>query len=341
MPKPNTPSQTSAISRPTKPRKRAASKTRAPVRPEPHIVRIGARGSPLAVAQAVDFAHQLEAASGGLIRCTQHAFTTRGDQILDQRLQDAGGKGLFTRELDLAQLNGEIDVAVHSLKDVPTVLPEGLVMGCYLPRKDPRDALIGPYASIAALPSGARLGTASLRRGAQALALRPDLEIVMFRGNVQTRLRKLEEGLADATLLAAAGLNRLGMLDKAAALIPVETMLPAGGQGIVCATLAEGAPDWLTAACAAIDIRASRLAAIAERAFLKRLDGSCRTPIAAHFILTPDGAEMGGEVLSDDGRHRWRADGAIKRPPSEADAEELGLMVAEDVAAYRARDLNT
>lgn len=305
-------------------------------------VRVGARGSPLAVAQAEDFAARLESASGGLIRCTQHTFTTRGDQILDKRLQDAGGKGLFTRELDIAQLDGQIDVAVHSLKDVPTVLPDGLKMGCYLPREDPRDALIGPYDSLDALPRNARLGTASLRRGAQALAIRPDLEIVMFRGNVQTRLRKLDEGLADATLLAAAGLSRLGMLDKAAAIVPEDQMLPAGGQGIVCATLADDAPDWLVAACAAIDKSASRLAAIAERAFLKRLDGSCRTPIAAHFTLNASGgASMSGEVLSDDGAQCWRAEGQIDRVPSDQDAEALGLALAEDVAAQRLKDTAT
>ena len=313
--------------------KRSTRRKRNP--PSPHIVRVGARSSPLAVAQAEKFAALLEAASGGLIRCTQHRFTTKGDQILDKRLQDAGGKGLFTRELDKAQIQNEIDVAVHSLKDVPTTLETGLVMGCYLERDDPRDALIGPYEKISELPQGARLGTASLRRAAQALRIRSDLEIVMFRGNVQTRLRKLEEGLADATLLAAAGLDRMEMSGEAAGIIDPTEMLPAAGQGIVCATLSEQAPDWLVAACTFLDNRSSRLAATAERAFLKRLDGSCRTAIAAHFELTEAGAQMTGEVLSDDGSQCWRATGALTEEVSEVTAEELGLWLAEDVAAAR------
>ena len=308
---------------------------RKPARPNPHIVRIGTRGSPLALAQAEMYGRLLESVSGGLIRTSIHTFKTQGDQIQDRRLQDAGGKGLFTRELDIVQQAGEVEVCVHSLKDVPNVLAEGLVIGSYLEREDPRDALIGPYASLHDLPRGARLGTASLRRSAQALALRPDLEIIMFRGSVQTRLRKLQEGMADATLLAAAGLNRLGMIDKSAGVVPVEDMIPAVGQGIVCATIREDAPDWLLAACAAIDDKPARLAATAERAFLKRLDGSCRTPIAGHFTLTETGARMVGEVLSDDGSQRWASEGVIDGAPSEKDAEELGLWVAEDIAEER------
>ena len=298
-------------------------------------VRVGARGSPLAQAQAIDFAAKLEAVAPGKLECTQHAFTTTGDKLLDKTLQDAGGKGLFTRELDLAQIAGEIDVAVHSLKDVPSILPDGLYVACYLPREDARDALIGPWSKLDDLPQGAVLGTASLRRGAQALRKRPDLKVIPFRGNVQTRLRKLSEGLADATLLAAAGLSRLNMTENVAGYIDKDEMLPAAGQGIVCATLSTNAPDWLRAACAAIDNPESRLAAAAERAFLKRLDGSCRTPIAGHFELTETGAKMAGEVLSDDGSQCWRAEGAVTGRPSEQDAEELGLVVAEDIAAHR------
>lgn len=341
MSRPNSSSQTQARARTgtaaakSTSRKLQGEPVRKPARPSPHIVRIGTRGSPLALAQAETFARLIEGVSGGLIRTTITTFKTQGDQIQDKRLQDAGGKGLFTRELDIVQQAGDVEICVHSLKDVPNLLAEGLVMGCYLKREDPRDALIGPYASLRDLPPGARLGTASLRRSSQALHLRPDLEIVMFRGSVQTRLNKLGEGLADATLLAAAGLNRLGMLDKAAGIVPVEDMIPAVGQGVVCATIREDAPEWLVTACTAIDDKPARLAATAERAFLRRLDGSCRTPIAGHFTLTKTGAHMIGEVLSDDGAQRWSSEGAIEGAPSEADAEELGLCVAEDIVEQR------
>jgi hydroxymethylbilane synthase len=303
------------------------------------VVRIGARGSPLARVQAARFAAALEAAAGGEIACVFESFTTTGDVIQDRPLAEAGGKGLFTKELDRAQKDGAIDLAVHSLKDVATRLPRHLSLAAFLPREDPRDCLLGPAARIADLPQGAVLGTASLRRKAQALALRPDLRVVMFRGNVETRLRKLEAGEADATLLAAAGLNRLGLMHRAAGIVPAEELLPAAGQGIIAVTLGAGAPEWLVAACAAADDRASRLAALAERSFLRRLDGSCRTPIAAWFRLTDEGAWMAGEVLAEDGSRRWRAEGALTRAPSERDAVELGLFLAEDVASHRAAGL--
>lgn len=301
-------------------------------------VRIGTRGSPLALAQANLFAAMVTRVSEGEIETTIHTFTTTGDKILDKPLQDAGGKGLFTKELDRAQERGEIDVAVHSLKDVTVTLEPHLVLAAYLSREDPRDCLIGPWPSIAELPRGAVVGTSSLRRKSQLLALRPDLKAVTFRGNVQTRLRKLAEGEAQATILAAAGLRRLGMIDKAAGIVPVEDMLPAGGQGIIGVTLHVDAPDWLRSAVGATGDHASRLAAIAERAFLRRLDGSCRTPIAAHFQLTGGGAKMAGEVLTDDGDKRWRAEGELRHSPNEAEAEALGLELAERVASQRAAD---
>lgn len=303
-------------------------------------VRIGTRGSPLALAQANMFADLIARASGGEIATTLHTFTTTGDKILDKPLQDAGGKGLFTKELDRAQELGEIDIAVHSLKDVTVTLPEHLYLAAFLEREDPRDCLIGPYASIADLPQGAVVGSSSLRRQAQLKAARPDLNVVLFRGNVQTRLRKLAEGEAQATILAAAGLKRLGMIDKAAGILSVDEMLPAGGQGIIGATLRLDAPDWLKELAAKIDNEEARLAALAERAFLRKLDGSCRTPIAAHFRLTEDGAEMSGEVLSDDGSKRWRAEGLIEGRPTTFDAEVLGNALADDVAAERAWDLD-
>lgn len=297
--------------------------------------RIGTRGSPLALAQANMFAAMLARVSGGAIATEIVAFTTTGDRIQDRPLQDAGGKGLFTRELDRAQETNEIDVAVHSLKDVPGHLPDHLVLAAYLPREDARDCLLGPAARLADLPHGAVLGTSSLRRRAQALAVRPDLSVVQFRGNVQTRLAKLADGVADATLLAAAGLHRLGLIGRAAGILGMDEILPAPCQGIIGVTLRTDAPEWLAAACAAIDDRAARLAATAERAFLRRLDGSCRTAIAAHFHLTEPGAVMSGEELSDDGDQRWRADGRHDGSPTERDATELGLRLAETVAQQR------
>lgn len=288
-------------------------------------VRIGTRGSPLALAQAKLFADLIEAASGGQVATSVHPFTTTGDKILDKPLQDAGGKGLFTKELDRAQELNEIDVAVHSLKDVTVTLPGHLYLAAFLEREDARDCLIGPYATIAALPQGAVVGSSSLRRQAQLKAARPDLTVITFRGNVQTRLRKLAEGEAQATILAAAGLRRLGMIDNAAGILSTAEMLPAGGQGIIGVTLRNDAPDWLKQLAGKIDNEEARLAALAERAFLRKLDGSCRTPIAAHFRLTEDGAEMAGEVLAEDGSKRWRAEGVIEGRPTAFDAEVLGL----------------
>ena len=307
--------------------------------PDAQILRIGTRGSPLALAQANMFAALVAKASGGAVATTLTTFTTTGDKILDKPLQDAGGKGLFTKELDRAQELGEIDVAVHSLKDVTVTLPAHLYLAAFLEREDPRDCLIGPVGSIADLPQGAVVGSSSLRRQAQLLAARPDLKVVMFRGNVQTRLRKLAEGEAQATILAAAGLRRLGMIDKAAGILSIDEMLPAGGQGIIGVTLRNDAPDWLKDLAAKLDNEDARLAAVAERAFLRKLDGSCRTPIAAHFRLTEDGAAMAGEVLADDGSKRWRAEGIIEGRPTVFDAELLANALADDVAAERAYDL--
>jgi hydroxymethylbilane synthase len=305
----------------------------------PQTLRIGTRGSPLALAQANLFAKLVADASGGEVATSIHPYTTTGDKILDKPLQDAGGKGLFTKELDRAQEVGEIDVAVHSLKDVTVTLAPHLVLAAYLEREDPRDCIIGPWSRIADLPKGTIVGTSSLRRKAQLLAARPDLKAVTFRGNVQTRLRKLAEGEAQATILAAAGLKRLGMFDKAAGVIPPEDMLPAGGQGIIGVTIRKDAPEWLKQLCAKIDNRDAHLAAVAERAFLRRLDGSCRTPIAAHFRLTDTGAEMAGEVLSDEGDRRWHAQGKLNTLPGIAEAEAFGLRLAEEVAARREKDL--
>jgi hydroxymethylbilane synthase len=205
---------------------------------------------------------------------------TTGDRVTDRPLADVGGKGLFTKELDEAMLAGRIDLAVHSVKDVPTWLPAGLVLAAYLPREDPRDAFLSHKAlSLATLAPGAVVGTASLRREAQLRFQRPDLVVTSLRGNVHTRLAKLTAGEVDATLLAAAGLNRLGLADRATTILPAEELLPAVGQGAIGITCRAG-DEVCLALLATIDHPATSIAVTAERAMLAALDGSCRTPIA-------------------------------------------------------------
>ncbi|MEM7686144.1 MAG: hydroxymethylbilane synthase, partial [Pseudomonadota bacterium] len=243
-------------------------------------LKIGTRGSPLALAQAYETRDRLMAAHG----LPEAAFEvdviqTTGDQVQDRALSEIGGKGLFTKEIEEKLADGRIHIAVHSMKDMPTVLPDGLIIACLLPREDVRDAFVSDrHETIGDLPQGATVGSSSLRRRAQLLNRRPDLNVVEFRGNVQTRLRKLSEGVAEATFLAAAGLRRLGHADLAARAISTDEMLPAvaqGAIGIECREDNAAVRDLLDA----IHDRptASRLAA--ERAFLAGLDGSCRTPI--------------------------------------------------------------
>jgi hydroxymethylbilane synthase len=269
------------------------------------LLRIGTRGSPLALAQARELRARLAAAHG----CDAEAITivvirTTGDLIQDRPMSEAGGKGLFTKEIEEALVAGAIDVAVHSAKDMPTVLPEGLVIAACLPREDARDVFISRSAeTLAALRPGAVVGTASLRRQALVKRLRPDVEVVTLRGNVGTRIAKLEAGAVDATLLALAGLRRLGLADAATALLSVDEFLPAVGQGIVAMEIRED--DATTRAyLARIDDQAASIALSAERGFLAVLDGSCRSPIAGHatvaggevcfrgMILRPDGSEV-------------------------------------------------
>jgi len=265
-------------------------------------VRIGTRGSALALAQAHETRDRLAAAHG----LAEDAFQivvikTTGDQILDRPLSEAGGKGLFTKEIEEALLDGRIDLAVHSAKDMPTVLPDGLALTAFLPREDVRDAFISPKAAtIADLGKGAVVGTSSLRRGALVKRLRPDLQVVTYRGNVQSRLKKLEDGVVDATLLAYAGLRRLGLADIITSLIDVEDFPPAVGQGAI--TIESRIDDTETRAMlAAIHDDATAVCLDAERAFLATLDGSCRTPIAGHAVL--DGARLRfkGMILKPDG----------------------------------------
>jgi hydroxymethylbilane synthase len=286
-------------------------------------VRIGTRGSPLALIQAEEVRRRLAAAWPDLAAPDAIAIVpikTSGDRIQDRTLADAGGKGLFTKEIEEALLAGTIDVAVHSMKDMPTWLPEGLTIDCLLPREDPRDALIGPVRRIADLAQGAIVGTSSLRRQAQVLALRPDLRIVALRGNVETRLRKIAAGEADATLLALAGLRRLGMEHRASAVLTTQEMLPAVAQGAI--GIERRKSDTHMHEClAAIHDPETGTVVAAERAVLARLDGSCRTPIAALAVL--EGAStmrLEALIATPDGKRVLRA----QRAGAAADAAALG-----------------
>lgn len=266
-------------------------------------IRIGTRGSPLALAQAREVAARLrQAHSLGEDAIELVIIKTSGDRITDRPLAEAGGKGLFTKEIEEALLAGDIDLAVHSMKDVPTLLPESLVIRAVLPREDPRDAFISvKFGALAELPQGATVGTSSLRRQAQVLHRRPDLEVVGFRGNVETRLRKLDEGVAEATFLACAGLNRLGLTQHIREPIPTDVMLPAVAQGAVGIEIR--IDDAQTAHLVApLNDEETALCVAAERAFLLRLDGSCRTPIAGLAELQGDSLRLRGEILTPDGR---------------------------------------
>jgi hydroxymethylbilane synthase len=300
-------------------------------RPTPaHPFRIGTRGSPLALAQAHETrrrlmaAHDLPEAAFEIV-----VIKVTGDQILDKALKDIGGKGLFTREIEEALLDGGIDIAVHSMKDMPTLQPEGLVLDCYLPREDPRDAFVSPGAAgIADLPEGAVVGSSSLRRRAQLANRRPDLRLVEFRGNVQTRLAKLEQGVAAATFLAMAGLSRLGMTHVARGPIAPEAMLPAVAQGAI--GVERRAADTRAAALLeAIHHHDTGLRLAAERGFLARLDGSCETPIAGLALLEGATLWLRGEILRPDGSEAIADDA---HGPA-ADGAALGADLAERLLA--------
>lgn len=298
------------------------------------IFRIGTRGSPLALAQARETAARLAAAHGlqpeqAAARFRIEVIETRGDQVQDRALSALGGKGLFTREIDEAQVSGRVDLAVHSMKDVPTMLAEGLAIAAILPREDVRDAFISAKAAtIDDLPEGALVGTASLRRQAQLLWRRPDLRVAIFRGNVQTRLRKLEEGQADATFLALAGLNRLGMADVARSVIDLDEMLPAVAQGAVGVSIRDGDAE-AAALLAPLNCAETALRVAAERAYLKRLDGNCRTPLAGLAELEPGGAlRFRGEILKPDGSERFAAERTAPAPDAAA-AEAIGDGIAQ------------
>ncbi len=294
-----------------------------------NTLKIGTRGSPLALAQAVETRARLMAAHD----LPEEAFEivviqTTGDAVQNRPLSEIGGKGLFTKELQVDLMSGTIDIAVHSMKDVANVLPDGLVLSTVLPREDVRDAFISlKYKSIDELPEGAVVGSSSLRRRAQLAAVRPDLQLVEFRGNVQTRLRKLDEGVVEATFLACAGLERLGRTDIANP-IPVEQMLPAVAQGAIAIEQRIG-DDVVSAMLAPINDAESQLRVTAERAFLKVLDGSCRTPIAGLALLDGDKLELRGEVLRPDGSEVFNGSWF----GTTADPEALGIEAGEVLKA--------
>ncbi|PWC34117.1 hydroxymethylbilane synthase [Azospirillum sp. TSO35-2] len=297
-----------------------------------HPLRIGTRGSPLALAQAHETRDRLIAAhphlsAPGAIEIV--VFKTTGDRILDRTLAEAGGKGLFTKELEEALFDGRADLAVHSMKDVPTLLPDGLEIATLLPREDPRDAFFARSGSgLADLPAGAVVGTAGLRRQAQVLELRPDLTIVPLRGNVQTRLSKLDAGEVDATLLALAGLRRLGLTQRITAVLEPETMLPAVAQGAIGIEI-RSADDDTRALIAPLNCRETMIRVTAERALLAALDGSCRTPIAALAVLDGDALHLRAKVLSPDGRRIFRAE----RHGTAAEAESMGADAGAEIRA--------
>lgn len=295
-------------------------------------LRIGTRGSPLALYQA-RLVQSLLAERYFVMRPDRDlpivTMTTSGDKLTG-KLSEFGGKGLFTKELEQALETGEIDIAVHSMKDVPTQLRSGHKIGAVLEREDPRDAFISPkYASINDLPKGAKVGTASLRRRAQLSSIRPDLEFALLRGNVGTRLKKLGLGECDATFLAYAGLKRLGQPGVATKIINADVMLPAPAQAAIGIELMDEnarAAELIKP----LNHDATLIAITAERAFLRALDGSCRTPIAALAQLSGKNLTLLGERLSEDGTRRWRRDGFIHRASLE-NAARLGLKMGRSI----------
>ena len=293
------------------------------------LFRIGARGSQLSLAQTGQTRTRLAAMLGVAADTMEIVpIVTSGDRVQDRRLIEAGGKGLFTKELDEALLEGRIDLAVHSLKDLPTHLPAGVALACVPEREDPRDAFVSLQAkTLMELPSGANVGTASLRRQAQVLFARPDLGVVTLRGNVDTRLKKLEAGEADATFLALAGLKRLGLQARAASLVDPEESPPAACQGAIAIT-ARADDARVREALARCEDADARVEIEAERAFLGALDGSCRTAIGALARVRDGKLSFIGEALTPDGTARWRRTETIALGGDAAgEARALGLRL--------------
>ena len=295
------------------------------------ILRLGTRGSPLALTQARMVQKALAEAHGfEPEQIAIEVIRTSGDRIQDRPLSEVGGKGLFTKEIEEALSTGAIDLAVHSSKDMPTVLPDGLVLSAFMEREDPRDVFISRKASsIADLPRGATVGTASLRRQAMLLRMRPDLVTVPLRGNVETRLRKIDAGEADATMLALAGLKRLGLTDAATAVLSVEEFLPAIGQGAI--GIETRADDKTTRdMLAKIDHADTASALHCERAFLAVLDGSCRTPIGGYATIVGGKLRFRGMIVKPDGSEAHEA-------VREGDAREAKKIGADAGAELKSR----
>lgn len=297
-------------------------------------IRIGTRGSLLAVTQSTWVKNRIEAQHPG-ITVELVKIITKGDKILDVPLAKVGGKGLFVKEIEEALLRREVDLAVHSMKDVPSELPAELFLGVIPKREDPRDAFISNNSgSVTDLPNGARVGTSSLRRRSQLAALRPDLQIEDLRGNLDTRLRKLDEGQYEAIILAAAGLNRLGMGSRPAAYFEPADMLPAVGQGALGIELRRDDAE-LLAGLDFLNDRATTLAVQAERAFLFTLEGGCQVPIGAHAEIVGETVRLTGLIASVDGREMIKRskEGPVR------EAEKLGIDLATELLDLGGREI--
>ena len=298
-------------------------------------LRIGTRGSPLALAQAYETRERLSIAFG-LSRDSFEivVIKTTGDKVLNRPLKEIGGKGLFTKEIEEALLQESIDIAVHSMKDMPVQQPDGLILDTFLPREDVRDAFVSRiHKSLADIPQGATVGTSSLRRKAQLMSKRPDLKIVEFRGNVQTRLKKLDDGVAECTFLAVAGLNRLKMEDIITAPISTDEMLPAVAQGAIGIERREKDIKVATM-LEAIHNSTTGLLLSAERAFLEALDGSCETPIAGLAEFKNENLRFRGEILKTDGSEVYSDEQVV----SKEDATLVGIEMAHKLLSQAGND---
>ena len=298
-------------------------------------LRIGTRGSPLALAQAYETRERLSIAFGlSLDSFEIVVIKTTGDKVLNRPLKEIGGKGLFTKEIEEALLQESIDIAVHSMKDMPVQQPDGLILDTFLPREDVRDGFVSRiHKSLADIPQGAKVGTSSLRRKAQLMSKRPDLKIVEFRGNVQTRLKKLDDGVAECTFLAVAGLNRLKMEDIITAPISTDEMLPAVAQGAIGIERREKDIKVATM-LEAIHNSTTGLLLSAERAFLEALDGSCETPIAGLAEFKNENLRFRGEILKTDGSEVYSDEQVV----SKEDATLVGIEMAHKLLSQAGND---
>ena len=298
-------------------------------------LRIGTRGSPLALAQAYETRERLSIAFGLSLNSFEIVvIKTTGDKVLNRPLKEIGGKGLFTKEIEEALLQESIDIAVHSMKDMPVQQPDGLILDTFLPREDVRDAFVSRiHKSLADIPQGATVGTSSLRRKAQLMSKRPDLKIVEFRGNVQTRLKKLDDGVAECTFLAVAGLNRLNMEDIITAPISTDEMLPAVAQGAIGIERREKDIKVATM-LEAIHNSTTGLLLSAERAFLEALDGSCETPIAGLAEFKNENLRFRGEILKTDGSEVYSDEQVVAKE----DATLVGIEMAHKLLSQAGND---